>query len=350
VIIVDAALRQREEEGRPIRVGMVGAGAMGRALALQVATRVPGMEIVAISNRHSETAAQAYVEAGAEEVVAVADEDALADAMERGAAAYTDDPALLCAAEGIDVIWEVTGAVEFGAHVVLDAIAHRKHVVTMNAELQGTVGPLLKERADAAGVVLTDSDGDQPGVMMNLYRFVSGIGIRPVLVGNLKGLHDPYRNPTTQAEFARRHGLRPNMATSFADGTKVSFEMALVANATGLRAGRRGLYGPSCEHVREAADLFPLDRCSIAASSTTSSAPSLRRASSASVTRSIQSRRAGCSSTSSAMGRCTPSTRRTTFATSKRRRRSRARSCSATPPSPRTPATFSTSLPTRSVI
>jgi predicted homoserine dehydrogenase-like protein len=260
VIIVDTALRRREEEGNPIRVGMVGAGAMGRALALQVRSAVAGMDIVAISNRHPEAAERAYRDAGAEKVLRVSDHEELAEAMERGLPAYTDDPRLLCAAEGIDAIWEVTGAVEFGAHVVLDAIAHRKQVVTMNAELQGTVGPLLKERADAAGVVLTDSDGDQPGVMMNLYRFVRGIGVRPVLLGNLKGLHDPYRNPTTQEDFARRNGLSPQMATSFADGTKMSFEMALVANATGLRAGRRGLYGPSCSHVQDAADLFPFEQ------------------------------------------------------------------------------------------
>jgi predicted homoserine dehydrogenase-like protein len=53
-------------------------------------------------------------------------------------------------------------------------------------------------------MVLTDSDGDQPGVIMNLYRFVQGIGCRPVLAGNIKGLHDPYRNPTTQEGFARK--------------------------------------------------------------------------------------------------------------------------------------------------
>jgi predicted homoserine dehydrogenase-like protein len=105
----------------------------------------------------------------------------------------------------------------------------------MNAELQGTLGPLLKRYADKAGMVLTDSDGDQPGVIMNLYRFVQGIGCRPVLAGNIKGLHDPYRNPTTQEGFARKRGLTPHMATSFADGTKISFEMAIVANATGLR-------------------------------------------------------------------------------------------------------------------
>jgi predicted homoserine dehydrogenase-like protein len=260
MIIVDSALRQRDADSNPIRVAMVGAGAMGRGIALQIATAVPGMELVAIANRHPENAERAYREAGAGEVQRVSDEEGLAAAMEQGIPAVTDDPALLCSAEGVDAILEVTGAVEFGVRVALDAIAHRKHVVTMNAEMQGTVGPILKAYADRAGVVLTDSDGDQPGVMMNLYRFVRGIGVRPVLLGNMKGLHDPYRNPTTQEDFARRHHLTPHMAASFADGTKMSFEMTLVANATGLRAGRRGLYGPSCASVNDAASLFPLDQ------------------------------------------------------------------------------------------
>lgn len=111
--------------------------------------------------------------------------------------------------------------------------------------------------ADKAGMVLTDSDGDQPGVIMNLYRFVQGIGCRPVLAGNIKGLHDPYRNPTTQEGFARKRGLTPHMATSFADGTKISFEMAIVANATGLRVAQRGMFGPYCDSVHDAVRLFP---------------------------------------------------------------------------------------------
>jgi predicted homoserine dehydrogenase-like protein len=130
---------------------------------------------------------------------------------------------------------------------VLAAIEHRKHVVLMNAELDGTVGPILKEKADRAGIVYTNVDGDQPGVTMNLFRFVRGIGVRPVLCGNIKGLHDPYRTPTTQAEFARRWGQNPFMVTSFADGTKISFEQAIVANATGMRVARRGMYGHTVE-------------------------------------------------------------------------------------------------------
>jgi predicted homoserine dehydrogenase-like protein len=138
---------------------------------------------------------------------------------------------------------DVTGAVEFGARMVLEAIENGKHVILMNAELDGTVGPLLKVKADRAGVVLSGCDGDQPGVEMNLYRFVMGLGVTPLVMGNIKGLQDRYRNPTTQEAFARKWGQNPYMVTSFADGTKVSFEQALVANATGMRVPKRGMFG-----------------------------------------------------------------------------------------------------------
>ena len=97
---------------------------------------------------------------------------------------------------------------------------------------------------------------------MNLYRFVQGIGVRPVLCGNIKGLHDPYRTPATQEGFARRWGQNPAMVTSFADGTKISFEQAVVANATGMQVARRGMLGPSVEPgtpIQEAAQSYPLE-------------------------------------------------------------------------------------------
>jgi predicted homoserine dehydrogenase-like protein len=95
---------------------------------------------------------------------------------------------------------------------------------------------------------------------MNLYRFVAGIGCKPVLAGNMKGLQDPYRTPETQASYAAQYHQKPEMVTSFADGTKVSMEMAVVANATGLRVGKRGMYGPRCKHVKDALNLFPMDQ------------------------------------------------------------------------------------------
>lgn len=259
MIIVDKALRERHEAGRPVRVGLIGSGFMGRGIALQIAQSVPGMEVAAIYSRSLDDAGRAYAQAGVADPVAVDRPDALDRVVEGGGHAVSDDPEVLCDAACIDAIVEVTGTVEFAAGVVERAIAQGKHVVLMNAELDGTIGPILKHKADRAGVILTNVDGDQPGVIMNLYRFVRGIGVRPVLCGNIKGLQDKYRNPTTQAEFARRWGQSPEMVTSFADGTKISFEQAIVANATGMRVARRGMHGPTVEpgvHIRVAAERF----------------------------------------------------------------------------------------------
>jgi predicted homoserine dehydrogenase-like protein len=262
MIIVDRLLAERARNGEPIRVAMVGAGFMGTGIALQLATAAPGIELVAIANRNPDKAARAFGVAGASDVVAVSSGEELERAILGKRPAITGDALLVARADGIDALVEVTGAVEFGAQVAMTAIEHGKHVVLMNAELDGTIGPILKVHADDAGVVFTNADGDQPGVMLNLYRFVRGIGVRPVLCGNIKGLHDPYRNPTTQEGFAKRWGQNPQMVTSFADGTKISFEQAIVANATGMRVARRGMHGFEVEAgtpVEEAAKLFPLD-------------------------------------------------------------------------------------------
>lgn len=260
MILVDKALEQRHRAGNPIRVAMVGAGFMGRGVARQICRYVPGMTLVAIANRTVDKAREIYEEAGvlnAQEVGTVAQ---LEDCIERGQAAVTGDAQLLSRAEGIDAIIEVTGAVEHGAQVVLEAIRHGKHIILLNAELDGTVGSILKVYADRAGVVYTVSDGDQPGVTLNLARFVKGIGVTPVLCGNIKGLHDPYRNPTTQERFAREWGQNPSMVTSFADGSKISFEQAVIANALGMQVAQRGMLGPTVAPgtpISKAAEWYP---------------------------------------------------------------------------------------------
>lgn len=260
MIIVDSALEARERAGNPVRVGMVGAGFMARGIALQIQSVVPGMELVAISNRSLDGAKRAYTEAGRTDVDAVETVSQLEHSIGSGRVAVTEDAMLLCQAGMIDAIIEVTGAVEFGAHVVMKAIENGKHVIVMNAELDGTLGPILKSYADKAGVVFTNADGDQPGVIMNLFRFVKGLGVRPVLCGNIKGLQDPYRNPTTQESFARQWKQKAHMVTSFADGTKISFEQGIVANATGMHVAKRGMHGPTVESgtpIKEAVNWYP---------------------------------------------------------------------------------------------
>lgn len=261
MIILDKELDRSALRGHPpISVAMIGAGFMARGVAIQIANAFAGrIEIVGVANRTPSKARQVFAEAGVTDVDECSDAASVRNARMKRRAIVTSDPVLLAEAPDIDVFLEVTGAVEDALPAVLAAIETRKHVVLMNAELDGTVGPILKAKADAAGVVYTNVDGDQPGVIMNLFRFVRGIGLRPVLCGNIKGLQDPYRTPTTQAEFARRWGQNPRMVTSFADGTKISFEQAIVANATGMRVARRGMHGFSVAPgtpIDEAAKLY----------------------------------------------------------------------------------------------
>ena len=248
MIIVDKILAARAAEGRPVRVGIVGAGVMSKAIARQVWRKTPGLKVVAIANRRVGPALAAFEEAGYGPATICDTKLAVARAIENGQPAVTEDHIALAQADGIDVIVEATGSFEYAAQAVKAAIEAAKHVVLVNAELDGVVGPLLKTMADRAGVVYTAADGDQPGVQMNLARHVQGMGMRVVLCGNIKGLQDRYRTPDTQRAFAEKWGLKPYMVTSFADGSKISFEQAVIANGLGMRVARRGMVGPDFSH------------------------------------------------------------------------------------------------------
>lgn len=261
MIIVDNALKRRAEQNRPIRVGMIGAGFMGQGLTNQIVNSVPGMQMTAVQNRNIERALQVYDYSGVQNVVVAESQSEFDAAIERGAAVVTEDPFLICHSDQIDILLDVTGSVEFGAQVVLEAFAHGKSVVLMNAELDATIGPILRIYAKKHGVILSACDGDEPGVQMNLVRWVRGLGLTPRLIGNVKGLQDPYRNPTTQQDWAERWGQNPAMVTSFADGSKISFEQTIVANATGFvvqsRGMSRGIQAP--ESIMDVHKLWDID-------------------------------------------------------------------------------------------
>lgn len=254
---VDTALQEREAKGQPIRVGMIGAGATGRAIALQLGTPVPGIRLVAISNRTLSHGERAFREAGMTQWSHARSAREAEVSVNRGLPVLTDDPSVLTACAAIDVLVEVTGTVDAAARVVLEAFERGKHVVLVNAELDSLVGPILKSRADQAGVVVTHTDGDEPGVAMTLLRYLRSLGLKPVAAGNLKGMVDYYRTPETQGAFAEKNDQDARKVTSFADSTKLSMEAAVLANATGFQVGRRGMYGPACKDIREIAHLLP---------------------------------------------------------------------------------------------
>jgi predicted homoserine dehydrogenase-like protein len=254
MIIADTALAAREADGRPVRVGMVGAGFMARGITNQILNYARGIRLAAISNRHAERARDCYTYAdSALEPVIAGSQRAVDDAIAAGRPVVTENAMLLCQSPHIDVLLDVTGAVEFGAHVALEAFSHGKHLILMNAELDATLGPILQVYARSHGVILSACDGDQPAVEINLFRFVKGLGLTPRVMGNIKGLQDPYRTPATQKGFAEKWGQNPSMVTSFADGSKVSFEQAVVANATGLTVAKRGML--AYEHRAHVDDL-----------------------------------------------------------------------------------------------
>src|SRR5947208_3085881 len=241
MIVVDKALQARAEQGNPIKVAILGGGFMAQGLTNQIVNSVPGMSMVAIYSRKPQKAIHLLNYSGLENSIEAITQTQLDDAIGDGKPVFTQDVMLLARSEHVDLIVDTTGSVEFGAHVLLEAFKHGKDVVLLNAELDATIGPILQTYADKHRVILSSREGEQPGVRLNLFRWVSGLGLTPRVMGNIKGLQDPYRNPSTQKGFAEKWGQNPAMVTSFADGSKISFEQAIVANATGMVVKSRGM-------------------------------------------------------------------------------------------------------------
>jgi predicted homoserine dehydrogenase-like protein len=221
------------------------------------------MRVVAISNRKVERAAGVFRYSGYSDVAFADTQRVLDDAIVSERPVVTEDALLLARCGLIDVLVDATGSVEFGARVTLEAFKHGKDVVLLNAEIDATIGPILQTYAAKHGVILSACDGDEPGAQINLYRWVKGLGLTPRVIGNVKGLQDPYRNPTTQKGFAEKWGQNPAMVTSFADGSKISFEQAIVANATGFKVRSRGM-SRGLEYrgdVMQIGQLYDIDEC-----------------------------------------------------------------------------------------
>ncbi len=259
MILIDNELSKRARENNPIRVAIVGTGVMGKGIINQITKFTPGIVVVAAYNRTISKAKEAFESIGINsfEVADTYTEYEKLRALNK--VVITDNVDIICQGLDIDLIIEVTGTVEFAAKIILKAFENKKHVLSFNAEIDATLGPVLKHKAQKAGVMYSVSDGDQPGVTLNLYRQIKSMGFTPLLCGNIKGLQDRYRNPTTQKSFAAQWEMTPEMVTSFADGTKISFEQACIANATGMKVAKRGMLGHYTDkHIDEIKDLYDI--------------------------------------------------------------------------------------------
>ncbi|MEO8082922.1 MAG: homoserine dehydrogenase [Ardenticatenales bacterium] len=249
-------LRQREADGQPIRVALVGAGAMGVGIAWQIG-RTPGMRLVAIVDLDEAQARKAAEAYGRPFAVVTPGMAPPAD----GRVALLKEPfALLEAADpGIDVLVEATNTISFAARVCLAAIERGCHIVLMNAEVDLAVGPLLAHEAARKGVVVTSDAGDQHGVLMRMIEEIELWAFEIVMAGNIKGFLDRRATAAGLIEEARVRNLNPIQCCAYTDGTKLNIEMALVANAAGLHASTLGMYGPRTARVEDVHRVFDFD-------------------------------------------------------------------------------------------
>lgn len=237
-------LQLREKDGNPIRVGVVGAGFFGSGVIRQL-VRTAGVRPVIIANRTPEKAAEALKRSGVNpsDIRLAGDVRSAAKAIGEGRYVVTGNLELPYELKDSEVITETTGNLHIGAEAALKAIESGKHFVGANPEAQATVGAVLRMKADQHSVVYSDMDGDQPGILQKLYAYVQGIGFRPLVAGNCKGVMKRWATPETQAAYCRENHIKPWIATAAADGTKLNIEMCLVANANGMVPAQAGMSG-----------------------------------------------------------------------------------------------------------
>lgn len=244
-------LQEREAAGRPLRVGLIGAGKFGTMFVASART-TPGLHLAAIADLEPARARESLLRTGwpAEQADA-RDVDA---ALKTGGTWITDDSDSLLAAP-LDVVIEATGNPAAGIAHALKAFAAGKSVVMVNVEADVVAGPLLARRAAEAGVVYSLAYGDQPALICEMVDWARAAGFPVVAAGKgTKYLPDYHRStPDTvwghyglTPEQARLGGMNPQMFNSFLDGTKSAIEMAAVANATGLTPAPEGLNFPPC--------------------------------------------------------------------------------------------------------
>lgn len=245
-------LKQRAAEGRPVRVGLIGAGKFGSMFLAQIRT-TPGMHLMGVADLSPERARLALSQTGWDADAVVAPD--FGTAIRTGGTVLTDDAQALIAAEGLDVVVEATGSPAAGIAHALAAAKHRKHIVMVTVEADVLAGPLLARKAQEAGIVYSAAFGDQPALVCEMVDWAEACGFRVVAAGkgtrHLPAYHQStpetvWDNLAIPREMAAQGGMNPQMFNSFVDGTKSAIEMAAISNMTGLRAPRDGLLFPPC--------------------------------------------------------------------------------------------------------
>ncbi|MES0342025.1 MAG: SAF domain-containing protein [Candidatus Humimicrobiaceae bacterium] len=241
---IDSKLKQRQKDGNPIMVGLIGAGQMGTEIVTQIGL-MDGMEIGVIVDLTKKGASAGYdYVADAPQIFETDDIGKAEKALTSSKRIATSNYLIATRLPQIDVIIDATGSVEMGAITTLDAIDHKKNIVMMSVECDITIGPILRKMADNAGVVYSLAAGDEPAAIIELYRFANALGFTIVSAG--KGKNNPlniYATPKDLQDTADERKMSSRMLCEFVDGSKTAIEMAAVSNATGLLPDIRGMHG-----------------------------------------------------------------------------------------------------------
>lgn len=227
-------LLQREKHGAPIKVGVIGAGQMGFGMVSQIST-IPGMIVGGISDINldaAKRAADAY-NASADQKINIL---------------TSTDFKEIVNSDNVEIIVDATGVPEAGAKIALATLIAKKHLVLLNVEIDITVGPLMKQLYDAAGLIYTGSDGDEPAATVQMYEFAKCMGMEVLVAG--KGKNNALKvsaNPDTAQAEADAKGMNSHMLAAFQDGTKTMAEMNLLSNAIGYLPDVVGMHGISAD-------------------------------------------------------------------------------------------------------
>ncbi|MET0506834.1 MAG: SAF domain-containing protein [Burkholderiaceae bacterium] len=245
-------LLERQAAGKPLRIGLIGAGKFGSMFLSQV-LRTPGMALVGVADLAPARAREALAGVGwpADRLAA----KSLAEARRGNAVFIGDDADAMIASDEIEIVIDATGSPAAGIRHVLACCRHGKHIVMVNVEADSLAGPLLARRAREAGIVYSLAYGDQPALICEMVDWARCAGFEVIAAGKGTKYLPAYHESTPDtvwdhygltAEQARAGGMNAQMFNSFLDGTKSAIEMAAVANATGLACADGGLAFPAC--------------------------------------------------------------------------------------------------------
>lgn len=238
-------LDELSENGRDIKIGIVGIGKMGRGLVNQL-SYIKGIKPSLLINRTPEKAIEALKASGIDKdnIIYTNSIEKINENINKNKYIVSEYSDLISKIENIDAIVDATGNPESGSNIAMHSINSNKNIIMLNVETDGAIGPILYEKAKEKNLIYTGTAGDEPGSAIELYEFAKNLGFEVLAIG--KGKNNPlnkYITPDKLVEEAKEKGLRKEMLAGFIDGTNTMIELTTMANATGFLPDIKGAHG-----------------------------------------------------------------------------------------------------------